>query len=239
MTYNQFGRLTYLYDQDVFSYIQVENTQKFNFEFLTFNFFRFLDSNLLSNLMYKKKYNLKKYHLDFTELDEHKLPYIAYAYKDPSQSFLIDEPTYLLSDINFDLDPTFYRDLSLYQLNTSYPFDGLQNLMLNFTNYSALPESKFITLNYFMYLFFFDYFIYSLKILLLDNILYYEYNYILSTNFIFGPITVYLHINKKKSIFEKLSFIFNKLVNFFYDFSNFEKYTIKIFDIIFYYGFLF
>lgn len=242
--YNTLYRMTYFFDQDVFIYLYFENAELPPIKGLNDRFFKFLDTNLLPPVMYENYNRLESYHLDFADLEYNNLPYMFYNYKSVGKNFLTTEPMSLLSEEeefqeNFDMA----EDITIYS-NTSfnYPVDGFASHMVNVIDYTGLQSiGTYKNLDLYLYSFFFDYYYYSLKMLLLDYILFYEYNIFLPTSFFFGPIQMESLSLKKLTFYERCLFVFNKLLNYFLDIGNFEAYVYDFgfFGCKIYYGFFF
>lgn len=239
INYNTLNRASYFYDQDIFSYLYFENRQKFNLDILNDFFFKYLDSNLLHPVLYERKYHLLNYHVDLTELDDNKYPYQFYSYQDLSQGLFLDE-RFTLTRFSYLYDFTAGMDLNIYNtLNFMYPVDGLMANISNVLYYSGITLNIMPKLELYLYDFFFDYYCYSLKILLLDYILFYEYGIYLNTTFVFGPIKSFLLSSVKLSYFERFKFHYYRISNFFLDPNNFEPFVFTFWGTKFFYGYWF
>ncbi len=218
-------RLVYNYDQDVFSYIQFESLKfnSLNITLLNDRFFKYLDTNLLNSVKYDYIYSAQNYHVDFSELNFTQLPASLYTYDNPKMGFLLEDRFFFTHQAD-DYYTDFY--FSLYESSDDfvYPFDYKALQIYNPLDYfSFLNINSSKNLEHFIYNLFFDYYFYSLKILLLNHILFYEYNIFVNVSCIFGPVKSFVFSKNKLKFFEKLYFIYNSWSTIFLNPESFQK----------------
>jgi len=240
--YNTFMRLIHQNDQDLVLYSQFElNTliQKAPIKFINERFFKFLDSNLLSDSLYQLINSYERIRLDLQSTNKFYNKY-NYEYKEYDMS---DRTGFFSDDVKFFAEgsETFVpeSDVTLYEfLTNETPFEAKNKYLYNFIEYTGFRKmTDFSNLEFYFCNFFFDYYIYSMKVLLLDFILINEYNYYLNTTYIIGPVKEYVTSRTNFTFFEKCVFFFKKFIKNALDLNSYENLYIEYKNFKFYYGY--
>lgn len=260
VNYNDLYRQMYLIDQDIYSYIHFESfvNNDINLNLINKRFFRYLESVLIGQIGYNAKYNANSYYVNVEPFTYDKL-YTASKNTDvnANRHMIIDHYFMYEKNIRQDFTSQYnfgvkknigvawqlydFLDFTSTKINgsTELLFDRVSKHFLNINQYMGFKVNyKFLSIDYFIYNFFFDYYLYTIKVLTLDYILYQEYNIKLSSNYNIGPIKEYAMLaNVFLKMRDRFFIRWRNFSLFWLDFDFFEKFNFSLFGVTVYYGF--